>query len=302
MSLLSPQVAAFIAVIEEESFEGAAKRLSVTPSAISQRIKTLEDRIGQLLVIRQSPCQPTPAGERLLSRVKPMSLLEAEVLADFIPEQDNLPRSHPLPIAVNEDSLSTWLITALAELNQHYGNRFDIRIDDQEYTLDHLKNGSVIGAITSEKTPLQGCTVHTLGKMRYCAIASPRFAEHYFKQGLTAAAFQQAPVLIYNRKDPLQMRFMKAITNKSITPANIQYLPSSGGLVDAAAQHMGWTMAAEGLLDNAVREGKVVNLAPDTWLEEPLYWQHAAVRSKILSQITQVFYSASYSELQHSDG
>lgn len=61
MILLSPQVVAFIAVIEETSFERAAKRLSVTPSAISQRIKQLEERVGQLLVVRQSPCKPTPA-------------------------------------------------------------------------------------------------------------------------------------------------------------------------------------------------------------------------------------------------
>ena len=106
MDLIHPQLAAFAAVLEEGSFEAAAQRLSVTASAVSQRIKALEDRLGQVLVIRQAPCRPTPAGERLRRRVKPMQALQAEALADFLPTQQAGVRS--VAIAVNEDSLQTW--------------------------------------------------------------------------------------------------------------------------------------------------------------------------------------------------
>ncbi len=297
MSLLSPQIVAFIAVIEEQSFERAAKRLSVSTSAVSQRIKTLEDRIGQLLIIRQSPCKPTPAGERLLSRVKPMSLLEAEVMEDFLPDRQASHHVNTLSIAVNEDSLSTWFLSALSDLYNGYGYLFDICVDDQDFTLEYLKNGTVIGAMTSEATPLQGCSVHPLGKMRYCAIASPQFADKYFSEGLTARAFQQAPVITYNRKDPLQTRFMQAMTQKTIIPDNIHYLPNSVQLVEAAVQHMGWCVAAEGLSEEAFKSGKVINLAPGVWLEEPLFWQHAAVRSRVLDRVTRAFYSASSASL-----
>ena len=58
MDLLHPQLAAFAAVLEEGSFEAAARRLCVTPSAVSQRIKALEDRLGQVLLVRQPPCRP----------------------------------------------------------------------------------------------------------------------------------------------------------------------------------------------------------------------------------------------------
>ncbi|SDG85105.1 transcriptional regulator, LysR family [Vibrio xiamenensis] len=295
MSLLSPQVAAFIAVIEEASFEAAAKRLSVTPSAISQRIKTLEDRIGQLLVVRQTPCKPTPAGEKLLSKVKPMALLESEVMADFVP--DDRQHNQRFSLAVNEDSLSTWLIPALTGLHQQHGHLFDLCVDDQDYTLDYLKNGTAIGALTSEKTPLQGCRSHLLGNMHYCAVASAQFAERYFAKGLTTEAFRRAPMIAYNRKDPLQTRFIHKLTGKHLTPEQVHYMPNSVGLVTGAAQHMGWCMVAEGLLDNALQSGQVVQLAPDVWLDEPLYWQHAAVQSKLLEQITRALFSAAQSEL-----
>lgn len=50
------QLAALAAVIECGSFDAAADRLHVTPSAVSQRIKALESRVGQVLVVRDKPC------------------------------------------------------------------------------------------------------------------------------------------------------------------------------------------------------------------------------------------------------
>lgn len=302
MSFLSPQVQAFIAVVEESSFEGAARRLSVTPSAISQRIRSLEDRIGQLLVVRQSPCKPTPAGEKLLTRVKPMSLLEAEAMADFKCDESASTQTRVLPISVNCDSLSTWVLDALSTLYHEQGYIFDICIDDQEYTLNHLRDGSVIGAVTSEKKPLQGCTSHPLGHMRYCAIASPDFANQYFHQGLTPQAFQRAPMIVYNRKDLLQDRFISAAFNQNITPEHIHYIPSTIGLIDSAAKSMGWCVAEEQLAKEALASGVVINLAPDIQIEDALYWQHASVRSQILTQITNAFYSASASTLYRPVG
>ncbi len=300
MNFISPQIAAFIAVIEERSFEGAARRLSVTSSAISQRVRTLEERLGQLLVVRQSPCRVTPAGQQLLSRVKPMLLLEAEAIADFLPEETDSAISKNLSIAVNEDSLSTWLLEALGQLHSEHGYIFDLSVDDQDYTLNHLRDGTAIGAITSESTPLQGCIVHLLGNIRYCAIASPQFAQQYFPHGLTADAFNQAPMVAYNRKDLLQSKFMSAVTHTEIFPGSVHYLPNAVGFVEAASRHMGWCVADEGVISPAIESGAIVNLAPDIWLEEPLYWQHASIRSQILTNITQAFFRVTKKAL-HQD-
>ncbi|RTZ17263.1 LysR family transcriptional regulator ArgP [Vibrio aquaticus] len=287
MSLLSPQVVAFIAVVEEASFERAAKRLSVTPSAISQRIKQLEDRVGQLLIIRQSPCKPTPAGNKLLARVKPMSVLESEVMDDFLPDDPTTNRSTKFAIAVNEDSFSTWLLNALALLHQQYDYQFDVRLDNEDFTLEHLKNGQVIGALTSERKALQGCVVHELGKMRYRAVATPALYERYFSNGLTVEAFQQAPMIDYDQKDFLQKRFIRTVTGQEIDPLNVHYLPSASGIVEAARLGMGWCVTHEGLLGDLIETKQLIHIAPDNSLYEPLYWQHAGIRSRVLSQITE---------------
>ena len=57
------------------------------------------------------------------------------------------PRSSNASIAVNTDSLEIWVLEALAQLHHQHGYLFDVRVDDQEYTLDLLRQGAVLGAI-----------------------------------------------------------------------------------------------------------------------------------------------------------
>lgn len=251
MELLHPQLAAFAAVLDEGSFESAARRLSVTSSAISQRIKALEDRLGQVLVLRTAPCRATPAGQRLLRRLRPMQVLQAEAMADFLPDAGAGGTPRTLSIAVNDDSLQTWVLSALADLHQAHGLLFDVHVDDQDHTLELLRAGTVLGAVTAERRPLQGCNVQPLGTMRYHAIASPDVVARYFSSGLDAAGLSRAPMMVFNRKDALQARFARRITRMQLSPP-IHYLPTSTGFVDAAARGLGWCLAPEAMVLPAV--------------------------------------------------
>ncbi|MFC4623387.1 LysR family transcriptional regulator ArgP [Comamonas nitrativorans] len=300
MDLIHPQLAAFAAVLEEGSFEAAARRLCVTASAVSQRIKALEDRLGQVLVVRQPPCRPTPAGALLLRRVRPMQLLETEALADFLPEHSpHRPdaAARPIAIAVNSDSLDTWVLGALAQLHEQHGYLFDVRVDDQDHTLDLLRDGSVLGVVTADGVPVQGCAVQALGAMRYQAIAAPEFAARYFSAGVNAATLARAPMIVFNRKDALQWRFVRHITRARLAPP-IHYLPTATGFVDAAALGLGWCLAPDALVQPAVQAGRVVCIAPGRWLDVPLHWQHAAVRSDTLQRIGMALGRAAGAALQ----
>jgi LysR family transcriptional regulator, chromosome initiation inhibitor len=285
MDLLHPQLSAFAAIIEEGTFEAAARRLAVTPSAVSQRIKALEDRLGQVLVVRQAPCRPTAAGERLLLRLRPMQALEAEAMADFLPEAVRPSQSRPIAIAVNDDSLHTWIVTALARLHARHGYFFDVRVDDQDHTLDHLREGAVLGAVTAERKPLQGCNVYPLGRMRYHAIASPAFVRRYFPDGMDAGSLAKAPMIVFNRKDELQARYVRRITRAKVSPP-IHYLPTSTGFVEAAGRGLGWCLAPDLLARAAMDAGQVAMIDEGRILDVPLYWQCASVRSTTLQRIS----------------
>ncbi|SFR89418.1 LysR family transcriptional regulator, chromosome initiation inhibitor [Dyella sp. OK004] len=300
MSLLNPQLSAFAAVLSEGSFESAARRLSITPSAISQRIKALEDRLGQILILRQSPCRATEAGQRLLRSVQQLQLLEAETLDDFAVERTGEANPTTVAIAVNADSLATWFLGALAELHQRHRLLFDVRVEDQDHSTDLLRDGSVLGAITADAHPVQGCTVRKLGVMRYLPVASPAFVARHFAKGLDAASLGHAPMLVFNRKDALQWRFMRSVTRARLAPP-MHYLPSSTGFVEAAALGLGWAMAPESMLKRPLGEGTVQALEPGRWLDVPLYWQHWSIRSVTLSHVTDALIAAAAQGLRLSD-
>lgn len=297
MDLIHPQLAAFAAVVDEGSFEAAARRLCITSSAVSQRIKALEDRLGQVLLVRQPPCRPTPAGALLLRRVRPMQMLEAEALADFLPEKSPGAKTRPIAIAVNSDSLDTWVLAALAQLHHSHGYLFDVRVDDQEHTLELLRDGSVLGAVTAQGTAMQGCAVQALGAMRYQAIASPAFVARHFATGVNAQTLAQAPMIVFNRKDALQWRFIRRITRARLNPP-LHYLPTATGFVDAAALGLGWCLAPESLLTSALQTGRVVCLAEHYPVDVPLYWQHASVRSATLQHLGDALRRAASSALR----
>jgi LysR family transcriptional regulator (chromosome initiation inhibitor) len=296
MSLLHPQLAAFRAVLDEGSFERAAQQLSLTPSAVSQRIKALEERLGQVLILRQSPCQATAAGQQLLRSVQQMRLLEKETLDGFGMHSDEA-ASGRIAVAVNADSLATWLLEPLAELHRQHGMLFDLHVEDQDHSTRLLREGIVLGAITADAHPVQGCHVEPLGTMRYLPIASPGLIERYFSGGLTASALNLAPMLVFNRKDDLQARFMRSVTRGHPAPP-IHYIPSSNAFVEAAELGLGWAMAPESLLRERLAAGTLRVLAPKRWLDVPLYWQHWSLRAQTLLKLTQALHKAARNSLR----
>ncbi len=239
MALDGEQLAAFAAVVECGSFDAAAARLHVTPSAVSQRIKALEQRVGQVLVLREKPCRTTSAGVPLLRLAAQTAMLEAEALAEAGGGSAERPR---IAIAVNADSMSTWFPAVLGRLSEVL---FDIRIEDQDHSARLLREGAVMGAVTTERTAVPGCRVLPLGVMRYVPVAAPGYVERYLSSGFTADAVAEAPSIAWNRDDALQdMLLRKMFRGSSGGP--VHYVPTAEGFGAAVAAGLGWGMYPDG--------------------------------------------------------
>ncbi|NSX56543.1 LysR family transcriptional regulator ArgP [Parasulfitobacter algicola] len=267
------------AVVTSGSFDQAATQLGLTPSAVSQRIKALEDRVGTVLIIRGQPCTATKAGDRLIRHVQDVQALEHTLGQDIGTLALASPTS--VRIAVNADSLATWFMPALARTNDLL---FDLEIDDQDHSDDWLRHGKVLAAITSRKTPVQGCNSYNLGKLRYLATASPDFMAQYFPDGITQQTLKQAPALTFNRKDSLQRDWISTVLGKPVTvPSHM--MASSQGFVDAACLGLGWGMNPLDLVKDHIAAGRLVTLL-GTPLDIPLYWQVSRVAKGALQQLT----------------
>jgi LysR family transcriptional regulator (chromosome initiation inhibitor) len=216
------QLAALAAVIELGTFDAAAEWLHVTPSAVSQRIKSLEQRVGQVLVVREKPCRATAAGAPLLRLAAQTVLLEAEALAETTGGSAELIR---VAIAVNADSMSTWFTAVLGSLP---GILFDIRIEDQDHSARLLRQGAVMGAVTTERVPVPGCRIQRLGVMRYLPVASPAYLERYLSEGFTQEAVAAAPSIAWNRDDALQDMLVRKAFRRAV-PRPVHYVPTAEG-------------------------------------------------------------------------
>jgi LysR family transcriptional regulator (chromosome initiation inhibitor) len=280
-----PQLQALAAVHRRGSFETAAAMLGLTPSAISQRIKALEDRVGTLLIRRGQPCEATPAGLRLIRHHDEVALLE-QALARDLPGP--APGPATLRIAVNADSLATWIIPALAAVDQIL---FDIVIDDQDHSQDLLRRGEVAAAVTSHPGPLQGCDTIPLGALRYRATANPAFIAHWMAGRPIPDALGAAPALTFSDKDRLQSLWAERQTGRKIDFPTHR-LASTHAFVDAALAGLGWGMNPEMLVADHLAKGRLVELAPDSPLDTPLHWQFSRLTAEAISPVTRAIRTA----------
>ena len=282
------QLAALAAVLREGSFERAAEVLHVTPSAVSQRIKQLEDAAGSVLVLRAKPCTATRTGERYYRHALQVELLESD-LARELGRAGTITKgtaAPPVAIAVNDDSLATWVLPALAKFADETGLCVKLEVDDEAYTAEWLRTGRVLGAITAEATPVQGCRVEPLGTMRYRATASPAYLRKWFPRGVTREGLRKAPALFYDRRDALETHFVRRVLGFRNLPLVAHWIPSSAAFVDAALLGLGWGINAELLVHEHLRRGRLVDLVPGKSMGVSLFWQHWRIESATLAALT----------------
>lgn len=289
-------LAALAAVVREGSFDRAARALNVTPSAISQRIRLLEERVGCALVVREQPCRATEMGRRLCQHVDRVRLLEQEL-------QEALPTLAPeglvrvaLPIAVNADSLATWFAPALAAFAAEAPVLMEVAVDDQDHTSEWLRSGKVLAAVTATARPTVGCNSRSLGAMRYLAAASPSFKERHFGDGVGAGSLARAPSLVFNTKDELQTRWVHRLCHRHIELPR-HTLPSPQAFVTATVAGMGWGLHPQALIAPHLEDGSLIELVPDTPLDVPLHWQYARSASSLLDGLTRQILAAAHSAL-----
>lgn len=289
-------LSALAAVVREGSFERAARTLHVTPSAISQRIRLLEERVGCALVVRDQPCRATETGRQLCQHVDRVRLLEQELqgaLPVLAPE--GIARV-PLPVAVNADSLATWLAPAIAAFGAQHPVLMEVAVDDQDHTTEWLRSGAVLAAVTATARPAAGCNSQPLGAMRYLAAASPAFVQRHFADGVGAGSLARAPSLLFNTKDELQARWARRLCHRHVDlPRHM--LPSPQAFVAAAVAGMGWGLHPQALIASHLKNGSLVELVPDTPLDVPLHWQYARAASALLDGLSRNVLAAAHAAL-----
>lgn len=278
---------ALAAIIDEGSFEGAAYALGVTPSAVSQRIKAMEAAVGQVLVRRGTPCTPTDAGAVLLRMARQVQVIESEA-RDAL--GSGFAARTVTPLAVNADSLATWFVPVLKEAAGWADTTLDLRVEDQDHSSRLLRQGDVIGAITSDPAPGNGCRAELLGSMRYLPVATTELQQRFLNDD--GADFTRMPVLQFNAKDDLQNRFLQRHRGDELPPKHL--IPSSEAFLASIKAGLGWGMIPELQLTTEIADGTLVLLEEGAHEDVPLYWQTWTLNSERLNRISETIRRASH--------
>lgn len=292
-----PSLAALAAVVREGSFEKAALSLGITPSAVSQRVRGYEERLGLVLVVRGQPCTATDRGKALCAHFEKVQLLEADIAP--MPMSGAL-RSVPpsLSIAVNADSLATWFPDAMTGFAQKTGMSIALTLEDEAHSAERLRSGEVLAAVTSDAQPVQGCRTVALGALAYVACASPAFVERHFAAGIDRQSLGIAPVMRFNRRDILQEQWVKQVYGVDLD-APTHWIPSTQGFLDLAMAGLAWGLQPRSLAQPHIDAKRLIALAPAQPLLVPLYWTVSRLQAEALNSMTAAVRAAAR---RHLDG
>lgn len=286
---------ALAAVAEEGGFERAARRLNITQSAVSQRIRQLEEALGRPVLARTQPPTPTGPGRRLLRHARRVGLLEAELARSLELEGEAGKKDGPwqsLALAVNADTLATWFTGAVLPLLAGERLALDLKVDDQERTHELLRAGEVVGCVSTRETAMQGCRALFLGIMRYHCASAPEFAARWFPQGLDLNAALQAPAVVFNRQDTVHDRFLSDLLGESPQGAPRHHVPNSERFVDFVIGGAGYGLIPHMQAAAPLADGRLTDLAPAAAMSVPLYWHCWNIASPLLARLTKALRQA----------
>ncbi len=276
-------IEALFMVVQEGGFDKAARRLYLTQSAVSQRVKLLEEQTGQILLARTTPPRATVAGRRMITHYLQVRRLEDDLL-DITAEPATSAYT-TMAVGVNGDSLATWFFDAVRPFLETNKVLLDLKVDDQDQTQRLLKNGEVIGCISTMSQPMQGCRMALLGQMVYRPVATAAFRQRWFPAGLVPEAVRQAPFLIFNRKDELHHKLFTQLFGQVPVPLPAHYLPSSQKFVDFIAGGLAYGMLPDQQSTGLRDQGHLVDLAPGAHVAVDLYWHCWNLKSDLLETL-----------------
>ena len=291
--MLDPkQTLALVAVVREGSFQAAARVLNVTPAAVTQRIKSLETTIGARVLVRGKNLRLTPQGKAIVAYAQKSDWLEQDLMRELnldgqMFDGDILWRT--LRVAINADSLATWLLPSVAPALQQHHLLLDVVIDDQDHTHEALRSGQVIGCVTTLAQPIKGCVAEPLGVMRYRCLARRCVIDRAKDDSGHVSVHQllKQPAIVFNRKDALHDKFLLQQFGLKAVQYPKHFFPALDAFETAVTLGLGWGMVPDVLDWPIDRFGQEVkDVVAGVHVDVELYWQHWAQEPRHATLLT----------------
>jgi LysR family transcriptional regulator (chromosome initiation inhibitor) len=149
-----------------------------------------------------------------------------------------------------------------------------------------LREGQVLGCVTTLKQALRGCKVVPLGAMHYIAVADAAYAREHLPEGLGPHNFRDQPFVAFNRKDDMQCEFVGKAFGLRRVSLNQLFVPSSEGQVRAVLSGWGVSVVPELLVRGLMEQGRLIEVAAGHSVPVQLYWHCWNLESDVLDAMS----------------
>lgn len=273
MSLLSPSLEAFWAVVQKGTVLEAAKMVDLTQTGVTQRIRGLEKQLGTTLFTRsRKGMRLTSEGESLLRYVQAARDLEGETLLTLGGKQT--PRIQEICISGSSSLMRSRIIPRASAVMKKYSQlrvRFDITDDD-----------SVIGKLKSGFAQLSTLPVSQVGKELDSKILSP---ERYYFFGPAAWKKRKLEEIIQNEAivdfDPQDMMTLDLLKKYKFSKANKHrhFANNIDALCSLVSEGVGYSAISEEVARPFLKSGALICLSSQHSIEHSiaLAWYPRAV-------------------------
>jgi DNA-binding transcriptional LysR family regulator len=259
---------AFMAVAECSSFRQAAKALELSPSAVSQAVRTLEARLHVPLLLRSTRSVAlTQAGAQLFERLQPtLSHLDDALAAA---SQSGTEAHGHLKLNMPRNAASQLLSPLLSGfIKAHPG--VSLEITTQDGLVDIVREGHDAGIRFPESVPRDMVAVPIGPQQRFAVVASAEFAaahgrpEHPGDLQRAACIRQRFPSgVVY------QWQFRRDGASMAVPVAGALTVDDQSLALQAARDGLGWAYVYEALAVPHLRDGLLVQAMAEWCPSEP---------------------------------
>lgn len=257
-------LAAFAAVARHRSFRRAAAELQISPSALSENLRELEERLGVRLLNRTTrSVAPTEAGDRLLARLTP-ALRDVRDAVSEVVGQRNVPAGR-LRINAPPPAVQHVLAPIIGRFLARYP---EIRIDLAATSdlVDIVAEGFDAGVRYEENLARDMVAVSLGPPQRFVLVASPRFLDRHGRpRAPEDVAGKPCIVTKFHTGVVLPWEFETADRKVKFVPEGVLTCAHVGLQLQAAIDGVGFWMAFENDAAQHIRTGQL-ETSLDEWL------------------------------------
>jgi len=255
MSLLLPDLEAFIAVVKHSTVHAAAKQIGLTQTGVTQRIRSLEKKIGVSLFTRSRKGMiMTPEGKNLLRYCQRVQDIEGETFSLI----NGLGKEHVIQVNIAGSSsiMRSRIIPSTMEVLSTYKDIiFDYYITDIESPLRNLKSGEVDFAVMPMLEVVNELDSKVIEPEIYVMVAPYAWRNRELKDILKNERFVD-----FNMNDKFTLEYLKKYRLDNFARKEGHYVNNTDALVSIIKNEKGYSVLSKRFVEPYIKRKELADI------------------------------------------